>query len=242
MKKKLLLFTIVLTALLLTACGGQQNASGNTAGNNGEVDQISAAYTQAAQTIAAEIALTEAARPQATDTPMSSPTPVILATNTPIGDQASPTPFPTLPPLASPTPIPTQPSSGGTTAGRPCLRAELMFESPIDGWVLAPNESFVKEWRFANSGSCTWTGDYRLVLTDGTNFSDTTIFNLIDVSDITEDGVPNGNRLIIRVSFQAPATPGHYVGYYMLAEPNGSLFGVGSLGNERFWVDIVVRE
>jgi hypothetical protein len=116
-----------------------------------------------------------------------------------------------------------------------------MFESPIDGWVLNPGESFVKEWRFANSGSCTWTGEFRLVLTDGTNFGDATIYNLVDVSDITDVGVPNGNRLIIRMSYQAPDSPGHYTGYYMLAEPDGTLFGVGSLGNERFWVDIIVR-
>ena len=117
-----------------------------------------------------------------------------------------------------------------------------MFESPNDGWVLKPNESFVKEWRFANSGDCTWTDSYRLVLTDGTNMADLGIYNLIDVSDMGEFGVLNGTRLIIRMSFQAPDTEGHYVGYYMLAEPDGTLFGVGSLGNERFWVDIVVRD
>ena len=59
-----------------------------------------------------------------------------------------------------------------------------MFESPNDGWVLKPNESFVKEWRFANSGDCTWTDSYRLVLTDGTNLADMGIYNLIDVSDM----------------------------------------------------------
>jgi hypothetical protein len=240
MKKKLILITIVLTAILLSACGGQQNdAAGNT-GNQDTGNQIDAIYTQAAETLSAEIALTEAAKPQPTNTPQSSPTPAILATNTPL-PQESPTPFPTLAPLSSPTPFPTQ-SSGGTVAGRPCLRAELMFESPIDGWVLRPNESFTKEWRFANSGDCTWTGEFRLVLTDGTNFGDATMYNLIDISDISADtGVPNGNRLIIRMSFQAPESPGHYTGYYMLAEPDGTLFGVGALGNERFWVDIIVR-
>jgi hypothetical protein len=241
MKKKQLLLTIVLTALLLTACGGGQETPSNTTGNGQEGDQISVIYTQAAQTLAAEIALTEAARPAATNTPMSSPTPVILATNTPLGVQASPTPFPTLPPLASPTPFPTQ-SSSGDIAGRPCLRAEFLFESPKDGWVLEPGQSFTKEWRFGNSGSCTWFGDFRLVLTDGTNFGDATIYNFIDISDITDIGVPNSNRLIIRMSFQAPDVPGHYTGYYMLADPTGKLFGIGDLGAERFWVDIIVRQ
>lgn len=241
MKKLLLVLTIVSTALLLTACGGDQTATNNGTTADAGVDQINAIYTQAAETLSAEISLTEAARPVSTNTPMSSPTSVVLATNTPMAVQATSTPFPTLPALSTPTSIPTSASSG-SVSGRPCLRAELMFESPIDGWVLSPGESFVKEWRFANSGSCTWTGEYRLVLTDGTNFGDTTIYNLADVSDITDDGVPNGNRLIIRMSFQAPDAPGHYTGYYMLAEPDGSLFGVGSLGNERFWVDIIVRD
>lgn len=240
MKNKLILLTIVLTAIILTACGGQQTNGSQDAGNDTGLSQIDMAYTQAAETFAAEIALTEAAKPSATNTPMSSPTPVILATNTPLPDQASPTPFPTLPPLASPTPFPTQ--SSGTVAGRPCLRAELLWESPQDGKVLSPGQSFLKEWRFANSGDCTWTGDFRLVLTDGTNFGDVTLYNLVDVSDIGDAGVPNGNRLIITMSFQAPDSPGHYVGYYMLAEPNGNLFGVGPLGNERFWVDIIVRD
>jgi hypothetical protein len=117
-----------------------------------------------------------------------------------------------------------------------------MFESPHDREVFSPGESYVKEWRFANSGSCTWTGDYRLVLTDGTNMGDVSIYNLIDVSDITDVGVPNGNRLIIRLSLTAPDSPGHYFGYYMLADPSGTLFGLGSLGNERFWVEIIVRD
>jgi len=238
MKKKLILVTIVLTALILTACGGDP---GNGTANGGEeVDQISAIYTQAAQTLSAEIALTEAAKPFASPTSLSSPTPVFLASNTPLSALASPSPFPTLPPLSSPTPFPTQ-SSSGSVGGRPCHRAELMFESPNDGWVLAPKESFVKEWRFANSGDCTWTDSYRIVLTDGTNFGNLGIYNLRDVSDMGADGTPNGTRLIIRMSFQAPDTPGHYVGYYMLAEPDGTLFGVGDLGNERFWVDILVR-
>lgn len=241
MKKKLILITIILTALLLTACGGQQTDETGNTGNEAAGNQIDAIYTQAAETLSAEIALTEAAKPQPSATPMSSPTPAILATNTPLPEQASPTPFPTLPPLASPTPFPTQ-SSGGTVAGRPCLRAELMFESPNDGTVFKPGQSFTKEWRFANSGDCTWTGEFRLVLTDGTNFGDVTIYNLIDVSDITDTGVPNGNRLIIRMSYEAPSSPGHYTGYYMLAEPDGTLFGVGALGNERFWVDIIVRD
>jgi hypothetical protein len=238
MKKKLTLVTIVLTALILTACGG---GNPEQAGNGeAEVDQISMIYTQAAETLSAEIALTEAAKPMASATPLSSPTPVVLASNTPLPVAASPTPFPTLPQLSSPTPFPTQ-SSAGSISGRPCHRAELMFESPKDGWVLAPNESFVKEWRFANSGDCTWTENYRIVLTDGTNFANLGIYNLIDVSDMGTIGVPNGTRLIIQMSFKAPDTPGHYVGYYMLAEPDGTLFGVGPLGNERFWVDIIVR-
>jgi hypothetical protein len=231
-----LFLTVIFASLFLAACGGA--APESTEPTLSQEDQINQIYTQAAETLQAEIALTEAAQPEATSTPQNTPTPVILATNTPLALE-SPTPFPTLPALPSPTPIPTKPP---TTGGRPCLRAELIFESPKDGVVLTPGQSFIKYWNFANSGDCTWTENFHLVHMGGPNFTDSGSIALPDISNITEDGIPNGGKLEIAVSMQAPDAPGRYKSIWLLQYENGQAFGVGALGDEIFWLEIVVRE
>lgn len=227
---------LIFASLFLAACGG--NTPEATEPAVSQEDQINMIYTQAAETLQAEIALTEAAQPEPTATTQSTPTPVILATNTPIPQEAT-TPFPTLPALPSPTPVPTKPA---TTGGRPCLRAELLFESPKDGEVYKPEASFVKNWNFANSGDCTWTENFFLVHVGGPNFTDSGLIALTDISNMTEDGIENGDKLEISVSMQAPAEPGRYKSIWMLRDDNGKPFGVGTLGDEIFWVEIVVRE
>lgn len=234
------IFTIVLTilfaSLILAACGGAAPESAEP--TLSQEDQINQIYTQAAETLQAEIAMTEAAQPEPTNTPQNTPTPVVLATNTPI-NQETLTPFPTLPALPSPTPVPTKPA---TTGGRPCLRAELIFESPKDGVILKPGQSFVKYWNFSNSGDCAWNENFHLVHMGGPNFTDSGVLALVDVSNMTSDGIANGGKLEIEVSMQAPDSPGRYKSIWMLRDDNGQTFGVGALGNEIFWLEIVVRE
>lgn len=236
-KYQIIMLVIVIASLALASCGGNQPEA--TEDPASQEDQINLIYTQAAETLQAEIALTEAAKPQASATPLSSPTPVFIATNTPLVPLESPTPFPTLPALPTPTQFPTK---APVVGGRPCLRAELMFESPDDGVKLKPGESFVKEWRFANSGECTWTENFNLILVNGPNFSDSPSYNLVDISNMTEDGIPNGGKLVIQISMQAPKNPGSYRSYWMFRSDNNEIFGIGALGDEVFWVDILVRK
>lgn len=240
MKKTTLTILLLLTmvSLVLAACGGNEQAP--TEDPQSQADQINAIYTQAAETLQAEIALTEAAMPEPTNTPQSSPTPQVIATNTPLAEEETPTPFPTLPALPTPTQIPTQPPAVG---GRPCLRAEIAFESPSDGKVMAPGESFVKQWNLSNSGSCEWTDSFKLIHVRGPNFTDNSSFNLVDISNLEEgETIPNGGLLEIRVSMQAPSEPGIYRSIWMLGDESGQLFGVGALGDEIFWVEISVRD
>ncbi len=239
-KKSTLTILIIFTlaSLLLAACGGTQPEA--TEDPQAQEDQINLIYTQAAETLQAEIALTEAAMPLPTNTPQSSPTPVVLATNTPLPVEASPTPFPTLPALPTPSAIPTKPPAEG---GRPCLRAEIAFESPQDGAKLKPDDSFVKQWNLSNSGECDWTDNFNLVWVGGPNLTDFGSFNLVDVSNLEEgEVIANGGMLVIKLSMQTPATPGNYRSIWMLRDDNGQMFGVGPLGDEVFWVDILVRE
>jgi hypothetical protein len=231
-----ILLILAIASLALAACGGQPDPANDA---TTQETQISAIYTQAAETLQAEIALTEAARPQATNTPASSPTPVFIATNTPVEPAESPTPFPTLPSLPTPTQIPTKPPA---TGGRPCLRAEIAFESPKDGAKLSPSQSFVKQWNLTNSGSCEWKDNFSLVHMGGPNFTDFGSFNLVDISNLEEGKtIPNGGMLVIMLSMESPATPGSHRSIWMLRDDNGQVFGVGVLGDEIFWVDILVR-
>jgi hypothetical protein len=232
-----LLLLMTISSLLLAACGGSEPEA--TEEPISQEDQINLIYTQAAETLQAEIALTEAAKPQPTSTTLSSPTPVFIATNTPPAPVDTATPFPTLPPLPTPTTAPTKPA---TVGGRPCLRAEMLFESVVDGTVMAPGQSFVKQWNFSNSGDCTWTSNFGLVHMGEYNFSDLGSYNLIDVSNMDENGIANGGKLVIKLSMQAPSTPGRYRSIWMLRDDSGNVFGMGNLGDEIFWVDIIVRE
>jgi len=227
-----------MVSLVLAACGGNEPTP--TEDPQSQADQINAIYTQAAETLQAEIALTEEAMPEPTATPQSSPTPQVIATNTPLPEDETPTAFPTLPSLPTPTQIPTQPAAVG---GRPCLRAEIAFESPQDGVTKSPGESFVKQWNLSNSGSCEWTDSFKLIHVRGPNFTDSTSFNLVDVSNLEEgETIPNGGLLEIRVSMEAPSTPGTHRSVWMLADESGLLFGLGTLGDEVFWVEIVVSK
>ncbi len=232
------IFTImVLATMLLAACGGNEPAA--TEDPVSQEEQINMIYTQAAETLQAEIALTEEAQPQATNTPQPSPTSVVLPTNTPVEPLESATPLPTLPALPTQTPVPTRPPTSG---GRPCLRAEMLFESPQDGKVMAPGESFVKYWQFSNAGDCTWTENFALVHVGGPNFTDSGTLTLDDYTDIGAEGVPNGGMLNIEISMEAPSTPGAFRSYWMLRDENGQLFGIGALGDEVMWVDILVKD
>ncbi len=229
----LLTTTFIFASLLLAACGGNQPVA--TEETDSQESQINMIYTQAAETLQAEISLTEAAQPPATNTPEPSPTSQLIVTNTLAPTQET-TPFPTLPSLPTAT---TAPTKAPVTGGRPCLRAEITFEVPKDGAVMSPGESFVRTWNFSNSGSCTWNENYSLVHVGGPNFTDSGTLSLDDYSNIGADGISNGGLLTI--SMQAPNTPGTYKSYWMLRDDNGQTFGVGALGDEVMWIEIVVK-
>jgi hypothetical protein len=230
------ILVLAMAALFFSACGGE--TEGNGLSNE---DVINQAYTQAAETLQASIAQTEAAQPMPTNTPfvLNSPTPILLATNTPL---PSPTVlFPTLAPLASPTSTPyaSQPEMIG---GRPCLRAELTWENWKDGSRMSPNESFAKVWYLTNSGYCTWTEKFSAIWVDGINLAGHGIFYFKDFENFPSDGYPNGTTMALQISMQAPNKRGHYRSVWKLRDDKANFFGIGPLGTEVFWVDIYVRE
>ncbi len=104
-----------------------------------------------------------------------------------------------------------------------------------DGTEIEASSSFTKTWELRNDGTCTWNSDYDL------EFSSGDIMSGDNVSSIGSDSVSPGETIEVSVDLVAPEEPGHYVGYWMLRNDSGSVFGIGS-GNYAFYVDINVVE
>ncbi len=151
--------------------------------------------------------------------------------------QNAPSPTPTLsvsvpatstPVPATRTPLPT------STAVTYCDWVTFLKDVNIpDGTVMGPGEVFTKTWRLQNRGTCTWTSDYYLVFTGGTQMGDTLAVRLPGT-------VAPGQTVDVSVPLTAPNSQGRQVGYWMLRNPNGVLFGYGNNAEKAFYVDIKV--
>jgi hypothetical protein len=217
-KKLFLISALALTALFLSACGGADPGAS------------SAVLTEAALIYSQSLTQTAAvAPPTATATPLP-PT----ATNTPVLPTALPTITGT-PPTS--TPAPTQQSQGGGS-GQGCLRAELAYETPPDGYQIEVTENFKKRWVLKNIGTCPWTPNFALVWQQGDLFGAKSVQPFSD--HITLDIQP-GDRIDISVNMIAPGEQGSYRGYWMIRSDNGVLFGLGPDGRAWFWVDIYAK-
>jgi hypothetical protein len=152
--------------------------------------------------------------------------------------QGAPTPTPvaptsipatSTPPLLINTPAPT------ATAVTYCDWVSFVKDVTIpDGTVFSPVDSFTKTWRLRNRGTCTWTPDYMLVFASGEKLGDTTAVRLPGY-------VSPGQTVDVSVTLTAPDSAGRYVGYWMLRNPSGALFGYGDKANQAFYVDIKVK-
>lgn len=145
--------------------------------------------------------------------------------------QNAPTPTP-IPPTATPVPATNTPVP---TAVRYCDWAAFIKDVTVpDGTRFAPGEVFTKTWRLKNIGTCTWTPDYDIVFYSGAQMSGT---------NIQMPGyVAPGQSVDVAVTFTAPSAAGHYVGYWMLRNASGKLFGTDSWADETFYVDIYVKD
>ena len=140
--KRVLLVSILLWAILLSACGSSPSISTNTLG---------AIYTSAAQTVEAQNAT---AIPVATETIS-----ILTATDTEI---SSPTILPTL--------VSSQPTS--TSSGSSCNNSTYVSDVTIpDGTAMSPGQTFVKTWALQNTGSCTWDTNFTLRFFSGNSMS-----------------------------------------------------------------------
>jgi hypothetical protein len=168
-------------------------------------------------TIQAIVTQTVAAQTQTAPTQTPVVSTQIPATNTPV------------PPTSTPLPTAT------ATAITYCDWVSFVKDVSIsDGTVFGPGDTFTKTWRLKNRGTCTWTPDYMLVFASGDRLGGTTAVRLPGY-------VAPGQTVDVSVALTAPDSSGKYVGYWMLRNPSGALFGYGDKANQAFYVEIRVK-
>jgi hypothetical protein len=102
-----------------------------------------------------------------------------------------------------------------------------------DNTSFAPNTSFTKTWRLKNGGTCNWTPDYVTTYVSGDLMSAVNPVKL-PVS------VPPGGEVDVSVTMVSPSANGTYKGNWMLKNPSGKMFGLGTNADVPFWVQITV--
>ena len=118
------------------------------------------------------------------------------------------------------------------TATPSCNKAAFIYDVTIpDYTVFKPGETFIKTWRFKNTGSCTWNADYSLVFISGDSMNGPTTQAFSGI-------VSPGQTVDISVQLQAPNTSGTYRGNWMFQDGSGLLF---SNTGEPFWAIIEVE-
>jgi hypothetical protein len=204
--KKIIFVPILITIIALVGC--------NLPATQATPASPDAAYTQAAETVAAE--LTKVAL-------RASPTPNI-PTNTPLPTNTS-TPEPTNTPVFTPTDTPI-----------PCNLASFVADVTYpDNTHVAPGQTFAKTWRIRNIGSCSWNSNYLFIFDRQDGMGIPAGYT----QSLTSGVVNSGQTVDLTVNLTAPTTPGTYIGYWRLRDPGGVVFGITPAGGS-FLVKIIV--
>jgi hypothetical protein len=130
----------------------------------------------------------------------------------------------------------TPPSATATPTIPPtaCDKAEFIAGVNVPpGTVMAPGAHFTKTWRLKNAGTCVWTLSYRIAFFSGEQMGTPSSIQL-------PLNVGPGQTVDISLPMTAPSVPGSYRGDWIFQNATGGLFGIGPLGNEPWFVAIVV--
>lgn len=195
MKLKLTI-SLLLIAVLITACGSANPPQGQE-----PTPDVAVVRTSAASTVISQFTLTAAAF---TPTP-AAPT----ATVSPATPQATNTA--TTQPLAQVT------NAQGTTVA---LCDSMSFVADVnipDDTNMSPGQDFLKTWKVKNTGSCPWGEGYELVYAGYADEMDG------QAQPITEVVQP-GQEVEISVQFTAPSEIGEYLSAWQMQNPAGVTF------------------
>jgi ABC-type amino acid transport substrate-binding protein len=140
-----------------------------------------------------------------------------------------PTPIPLTQPTATPVP---------TAAPAACVDgmkfvsdvnfADNNMKTPV---IIKPGEGFIKTWRVQNTGTCTWTSDYRLVYAYGNVAAALMGGQPINISG----NVAPGQTSDLSVTLIAPKEQNIYQGFWQIENAQGGRFG------QTIWVGISTR-
>jgi hypothetical protein len=171
--------------------------------------------------------------PRADVQAMVTQTMLALTLNAPT--QTPPPPTPIIVQVTN-TPVPTSTPLPTTTTASYCDWIAFVKDVTVpDGTILRPNEVFTKTWRLKNRGTCTWTSDYMLVYSSGSQMGAKTVVSF-------PGNVAPGQTVDVSIILTAPSMPGSYSGYWMLRNASGAIFGTGEKANIPFYVDIQVKQ
>ena len=183
----------------------------NLPGNNKETD-INIQQTSVVQTVEAlktQIAVndTPAAPMITTNTPQMLPTGTSTATKVPVN----------------------------TSTPKPTYRVGNVIDvTYADNTVVKPGTAFTKKWKLTNTGTGTWSPNFKLVFVSGDAMSG-------PASKAIGIAVAPGQSIDVSVDLVAPSTVGTYQGKWMMQTDSGDNFGIGDDSSGSFWVKIVVQ-
>ncbi|MCZ2127075.1 MAG: hypothetical protein LC099_04785 [Anaerolineales bacterium] len=116
-----------------------------------------------------------------------------------------------------------------------CYWAQYVADVTVpDGTNFSPNTAFKKTWRMKNIGTCAWkSDDVSLVFESGEKMG-------APASLALPTTVNPGQTVDVSVDMTAPASAGHYFGYWRFKSKSGGAFGIGANAQKTFWVEINV--
>ena len=99
-----------------------------------------------------------------------------------------------------------------------CDNANMIKDVTIpDGTQMSPGQTFLKTWRFYNSGTCPWPGSTTMKFIKGDTMQSS--------PGTTGSLVPVNNKVDVSVTLVAPQQSGSYKAYFRLSDKDGNAFG-----------------
>ncbi len=214
---------LILVLSFLAGCGAGQNATPTTDPKviYTQVAEQAAQTAAAQQTNIAKLTPQATSTPQPTDMPEASPT-VGTPNPTSAGTQTTPGAQSTTNPNAAGTPGGTSPTTvvlPTNTKPAASLPDKMLYvsQSPADGSVFKPGDTFTMTWKIQNVGTTTWSDNYRVRLYGGERFG-VADFNL--GSTIAPEATVN-----ITAQMTAPSSTGAYNSIWVPTNLDGANFG-----------------
>ena len=190
---------LLLVAIVAASCAGQPPAP---------TQDVNALMTQSVGTFMAQFFLTQTAM-------------VTPATPTPLN---TPTSIPSNTPLALPSPVPATPTgtyytatANPSTLAYGCNNLGLINDIALSSDTVKPGDTFTKTWQVANTGTCEWKFNYRLVFVSGDEMD--------GVGEKVGNNIPTNKWTQISATLTAPKNAGTYTGYWRLSDASGHTFG-----------------